>query len=194
MMCIAPDSLRSYMQRNSASNLLFRGNKGVLYVSLRPPKIDDPLLTGMVILWSNEPPMVFQLKHFGTMLMELAATEASDIPDVEILWINEKDKSLLPLDMEISEEGVAKWLKSRTIPKNRAYVHFFLQSASKEAEIDGKANSVLSIGPLLYIISLFIDVYNSGHLPSQGRQTKIPRSDDRGIRLFMGDQYSTTPS
>lgn len=97
-----------------------------------PQKIDDPLLTGMVILWSNEPPMVFQLKHFGTVLMELAATEASDVPDVEILWINEKDKSLLPLDMEISEEGVAKWLKSRTIPKNRAYVRRFLPTICQQ--------------------------------------------------------------
>lgn len=130
-MCIAPDSLRSYMQRNSASNLLFRGNKGVLYVSLRP-QIDDPLLIEMVILWSNEPPMVFQLKHFNTVLMELAATEASDVPDVEILWINEKDKSLLSLDMEISEEGVAKWLKSRTIPKNRAYVRSFLPTICRQ--------------------------------------------------------------
>lgn len=119
------------MQRNSASNLLFRGNKGVLYVSLRP-QIDDPLLIEMVILWSNEPPMVFQLKHFDTVLMELAATEASDVPDVEILWINEKDKSLLSLDMEISEEGVAKWLKSRTIPKNRAYVRRFLPTICRQ--------------------------------------------------------------
>ena len=70
--------------------------------------------------------MVFQLKHFDTVLMEFAATEASDVPDVEILWLNETDKNLLPLDLEISEEGVAKWLKSRTIPKNRAYVRSFL--------------------------------------------------------------------
>lgn len=107
------------MQRNSASNLLFRGNKGVLYVSLRP-QIDDPLLIEMVILWSNEPPIVFQLKHFDTVLMELAATEASDVPDVEILWINEKDKSLLPLDMEISEEGVAKMAEEPYHPQKQS--------------------------------------------------------------------------
>ncbi len=32
------------------------------------------------------------------------------------------NKELLPLDMELSEEGVATWLKNRNIPSNRAYV------------------------------------------------------------------------
>ena len=35
---------------------------------------------------------------------------------------------LLPLDMEISGEGVLKWLSRRTIPKNRAYVHNILNA------------------------------------------------------------------
>lgn len=70
--------------------------------------------------------MVFELRHFNTVLLRFSATEDSSSPDVKILWINNEHKHLLPLDMELSENGIAKWLKHRTIPKNRAFVHNFL--------------------------------------------------------------------
>lgn len=70
--------------------------------------------------------MNYELRHFDTPLLRFSATEDSSSPDIEILWVNEKDKNLLPLDMELSDNGLVKWLKYRTIPKNRAYVHSFL--------------------------------------------------------------------
>jgi hypothetical protein len=36
--------------------------------------------------------------------------------------------NLLPLDLELSGEGLMKWMKRRTIPKNRAYVQNILNS------------------------------------------------------------------
>ncbi|MCD8007436.1 MAG: XRE family transcriptional regulator [Clostridiales bacterium] len=50
-----------------------------------------------------------------------------------ILWINEKQKNLLPLDMEQTDEGVLKWLQKRVIPKNRAYVEEILKSLGLNA-------------------------------------------------------------
>lgn len=44
----------------------------------------------------------------------------------QILSVNEEQKNLLPLDLELSDKGLAKWLKRRTIPGNRAYVQNFL--------------------------------------------------------------------
>lgn len=47
-------------------------------------------------------------------------------PKVEILWHDGQREKLLPLDLELSPEGVGRWLRHRTIPKNRAYVHALL--------------------------------------------------------------------
>ena len=38
-------------------------------------------------------------------------------------------KGNLPLGMNVSDSGVFKWLRSRTIPKNRAYAHNLLSKA-----------------------------------------------------------------
>ena len=70
--------------------------------------------------------MNYELKHFDTTLVRFTATEDTNTPEIKILWKNGAKKDLFPLDLELTEEGIAKWLKHRTIPKNRAYVHNFL--------------------------------------------------------------------
>lgn len=70
--------------------------------------------------------MNYELKHFDTALLRFSATEDTGNPEIKILWTNDKAANLFPLDMTVTEEGVAKWLKRRTIPKNRAYVNNFL--------------------------------------------------------------------
>ena len=70
--------------------------------------------------------MNYELKHFDTTLVRFTATEDTNTPEINILWMNEAKKDLFPLDLELTSEGLAKWLKHRTIPKNRAYVHNFL--------------------------------------------------------------------
>lgn len=70
--------------------------------------------------------MNYELKHFNTTLVRFSATEDTAAPDINILWVNEECRDLFPLGMELSGSGIAKWLKQRTIPKNRAYVNSFL--------------------------------------------------------------------
>ena len=70
--------------------------------------------------------MNYILKHFDDPLICFTANENSNIPDIEITWVNEQKKDFLPLDLQLSNDGLAKWIKHRTIPKNRAYVHNFL--------------------------------------------------------------------
>lgn len=70
--------------------------------------------------------MIYELRHFNTGLLRFAVTEDSNTPDIEIIWINQEHKNFLPLDLNLSGEGLAKWIKQRTIPKNRAYVNNFL--------------------------------------------------------------------
>jgi hypothetical protein len=40
--------------------------------------------------------------------------------------VNQNLQYLLPLDLELSNEGLKKWLQKRTIHRNRAYVSNFL--------------------------------------------------------------------
>lgn len=70
--------------------------------------------------------MIYELRHFNTPLLRFTATEDSSTPDIKILWHDEGKANLLPLDLRLSGEGIAKWLKRRIIPANRAYVHNFL--------------------------------------------------------------------
>ena len=70
--------------------------------------------------------MNYELRHKNTPLLRFSVLEESDSPELEILWVNDSQKSLLPLDLKLTSEGVVRWIKHRTIPKNRAYVHNLL--------------------------------------------------------------------
>ena len=90
-------------------------------------------LAKSVILWYTKVKitkggigMTYELRHFDTPLIRFTATEDTNEPEIEILWVNEKKRKLMPLDLEVDAEGVSRWLRNRTIPKNRAYVSSFL--------------------------------------------------------------------
>lgn len=70
--------------------------------------------------------MIYELKHYDLSLIRFSATEDTNSPEINILWCNEEKKDLLPLDLEPTNDGLNKWLRHRTIPKNRAYVHNLL--------------------------------------------------------------------
>ncbi len=70
--------------------------------------------------------MNYILKQFDRSLLKFSATTDTSEPEIQILWINEGNRSLLPLDLALTPEGLSRWLRRRTIPKNRAYVHNLL--------------------------------------------------------------------
>ncbi len=47
-------------------------------------------------------------------------------PEIEILWHDNRQEHLFPLDLQLKPESLSRWLRHRTIPKNRAYVHSLL--------------------------------------------------------------------
>ena len=67
--------------------------------------------------------MNYILKQFDEPLVKFSATTDTSEPEIQILWTNEEKAVLLPLDLTLTPEGVSRWLRRRTIPKNRAYVH-----------------------------------------------------------------------
>lgn len=77
--------------------------------------------------------MELVLKQYDIPLMRFSATNDASTPEIDIHWINEEQKHLLPLDMEQTPEGVSRWLRHRTIPRNRAYVNRFLAKCGLNA-------------------------------------------------------------
>lgn len=70
--------------------------------------------------------MNYILKQFDKPLLKFSATTDTSEPEIQILWIDEGNRSLLPLDLTLTPEGLSRWLRRRTIPKNRAYVNNLL--------------------------------------------------------------------
>ena len=81
--------------------------------------------------------MEYILKLFDVELMKFRIIENLADPVLQITWINEKKKHLLPLGMELSDKGIASWMKNRTIPKNRAYAW----SSSRYTELPSTGSS-----------------------------------------------------
>ena len=80
-----------------------------------------------------EPPVeygdtsTYYLRLYDEKLMQFTLSRSSG-QYVELLWVNKEKEHLLPLDLELTPEGIERWLRSRTIPKNREMVEKVLGS------------------------------------------------------------------
>lgn len=71
--------------------------------------------------------MLYELRQYDTLLLTFSLKRYElDKIIYTIEWINEEKRKLLPIGLETDSEGLAKWLKSRVIPKNREYVEQML--------------------------------------------------------------------
>lgn len=70
--------------------------------------------------------MIYTLKLFDKAILKFEVIENLADPVLRIVWMDEAEKHLMPLGLEPDEEGLVRWLKHRTIPKNRAFVNAFL--------------------------------------------------------------------
>ena len=77
--------------------------------------------------------MEYILKLFDMDLLKFRIIENLSDPELQITWVDESKKNLLPLGMELGNKGLASWIKNRTIPKNRAYVNTFLAKCGLNA-------------------------------------------------------------
>ena len=84
-----------------------------------------------LLLDDKEEPMsnIYSLRIYDTELMRFSMEKQGLSGLVaEILYTNEEQAHLLPLDMERTGEGVIRWLERRVIPKNRAFVDEILKT------------------------------------------------------------------
>ena len=54
--------------------------------------------------------MNYEIRHYDTPLLRFSATEDTARPEIEILWVNDDARQLIPLDLTVSPEGVASRL------------------------------------------------------------------------------------
>ena len=67
--------------------------------------------------------MSYILKQYDTDLLRFDMQKDIDRGSAQILPVNEKNRSLLPLDFELSDYGLTKWLKRRRITKYKGLVN-----------------------------------------------------------------------
>ena len=48
--------------------------------------------------------MNYELRHMDTPLIRFSVLEESNTPEIDILWVNEEQKHLLPLELHSSPE------------------------------------------------------------------------------------------
>ena len=70
--------------------------------------------------------MSYVLKLFDENLIKFDMNKTLDGISTDVLWINNDMRTMLPLGINEDNDSLAKWIKSRTIPANRAYVQNFL--------------------------------------------------------------------
>lgn len=68
----------------------------------------------------------YTIRHFDLPLFTFEANMDSADTGLHIIKVYEENRSFLPLNLTVSEDGVERWLRHRTIPKNRAYVDALL--------------------------------------------------------------------
>ncbi|MBE6753981.1 MAG: helix-turn-helix domain-containing protein [Ruminococcaceae bacterium] len=77
----------------------------------------DDVITKYSLRMYDEELLTFSLEENGLEGMQ-----------AKILSVNEERKSVFPLDLTLTDNGIMKWLERRVIPKNRAFVDEILKT------------------------------------------------------------------
>lgn len=71
----------------------------------------------------------YVLRLYDTDLLSFSLSEQGiEGLKAQIHSIDEEERALFPLDLELADDGLVKWLQRRVIPKNRAYVAEILKT------------------------------------------------------------------
>jgi hypothetical protein len=70
----------------------------------------------------------YELRMYDTPLLEFKLEEKGISLTAETTTVPNEQKHLLPLDLQLIDEGVLGWLRHRVIPKNRAFVEEILKT------------------------------------------------------------------
>ena len=71
---------------------------------------------------------LYELRLYDTPLLEFKLEERGVSLTAKITTVPDEQQHLLPLDLQLTDEGVLSWLRHRVIPKNRAFVEEILKT------------------------------------------------------------------
>lgn len=141
--------------------------------------------------------MNYILKQYNTNLMKFCMENTNNGLEVEIHWIDEEKKHLLPLDLEQTNESLIKWLKGRTIPRNRAYVSNFLSRIGlNEKDTKGIIDVCqgLSLNDSYWIVEEnCIDRFEAKNLYENSFSTNIASIAFTGFGSFTKSTFRSSP-
>jgi len=102
----------------------------------------------------------YTLKLFDEVLLGFSLDESFEGKEsIEITFVNEDKKHLMPVNLNISPEGIKAWIKTRTISKNRAYVQEVLKSVNLGSR---RTKAIIDVSKALSLNdSYWIDSVNS---------------------------------
>ena len=123
--------------------------------------------------------MDYILKQFDKPLVKFSATTDTSEPEIQILWMDEENKKLFPLDMTLTPEGLGRWLRHRTIPKNRAFVHDLLAKSGLNLN---RPLGIIDVCKGLSLNDCYWVVKDGDEASSDGKQ-KALRIHDMGLHV-----------
>ena len=95
-------------------------------------KIADALGKDITVMLQEKSPKdvnLYSLRMYDEELLTFSLKEGGlEGLRAEILTVNEPLKGVFPMDLDLTGEGVIKWLRRRVIPKNRAFVDEILKT------------------------------------------------------------------
>ena len=78
---------------------------------------------------AEDAPRRYSLRMYDEELLSFSMEEKGlSGLKTKLLSVHEDRKAVFPLDLELTDEGILKWLQRRVIPKNRAFVSEILDS------------------------------------------------------------------
>lgn len=121
--------------------------------------------------------MNYILKQFDNDLLYFSMNNTNDGLQVHINSVNEKMKNQIPLDLEVDDNSLKRWLEKRTIPRNRAYVSNFLSKLGLN-EKDTKGIIEICQGLWLnnsywFVKEDYLDIFSDKNLYINSFNTKI---------------------
>lgn len=141
--------------------------------------------------------MNYILKQYDIELLRFNMQTTNDGLQVTINYINKEKKYLLPIGMEANNGSLLRWLKGRTIPRNRAYVSNFLARLGlNEKDVQGILDICqgLSLNDAYWVVKEDCkDIFKERNLYENPFNTNIASIAFTGYGSFERTTFHTSP-
>lgn len=141
--------------------------------------------------------MNYILKQFDNDLLYFSMENTNDGLEVKIKTVNEELKQLLPLDLELTNLSLKKWLEKRIIPRNRAYVtNFLARLGLNEKDTKGIIDICqgISLNDCYWIVQENCrDKFSDKNLYTNSFNTNIASIAFTGYGSYTGSSFRSSP-